>query len=124
MNKSSNDTKIMEAATLVSSMSLAQLQEFQTTLTSEITKRRVENKREALTQIRNIAAANGLKLEDIIKEPVKIQKATRSGTGPAPIKYRHPEDSKLHWTGRGRRPQWVIDWQDSHAGSLDSLLVP
>ncbi|SFR08182.1 H-NS family nucleoid-associated regulatory protein [Poseidonocella sedimentorum] len=30
-----------------------------------------------------------------------------------PPKYRHPEDPTKTWTGRGRKPAWVIDWIDA-----------
>ena len=26
------------------------------------------------------------------------------------IKFRHPENPAIGWTGHGRKPQWVIDW--------------
>ncbi|MBK7416327.1 MAG: H-NS histone family protein [Dechloromonas sp.] len=26
------------------------------------------------------------------------------------VKYRHPEDASLEWTGRGRKPKWVEAW--------------
>jgi DNA-binding protein H-NS len=122
MSKHSSDKKILEGAALIASMSLSQLQEFQTMLSAEITKRQIETKREALTQIRNIAAANGLDLAELLKSTSpKLPKPPRT-SGPVQIQYRHPDDSNLTWTGRGRRPQWVLDWNDTH-GNTDGIKV-
>ena len=38
------------------------------------------------------------------------------------VKYRHPENAGLEWTGRGRKPKWVEAWV-ANGGSLDNLLV-
>ena len=38
------------------------------------------------------------------------------------IKYRHPLDAGLSWTGRGRKPKWVESWL-VEGGNLDALLV-
>lgn len=38
------------------------------------------------------------------------------------VKYRHREDPKLTWGGRGKRPQWVHDWL-AGGGSMDALLI-
>jgi ribosome modulation factor len=37
-------------------------------------------------------------------------------------RYRHPSDTSLTWTGRGRKPAWVQNWLDN-GGSLDDLDV-
>ncbi|MDD9709240.1 H-NS histone family protein [Seohaeicola sp. SP36] len=34
---------------------------------------------------------------------------TKSSRAPAAAKYRHPEDTALTWSGRGRKPQWFVD---------------
>lgn len=39
-----------------------------------------------------------------------------------PVAYRHPNDSRLTWTGRGRMPLWVVEWGQVH-GSLDGIDV-
>ena len=32
----------------------------------------------------------------------------RKARGPVSVKYRHPQDASLTWTGRGRRPRWLV----------------
>ena len=38
----------------------------------------------------------------------------------ATARYRHPDDPNLTWTGRGRKPVWVIEWLDA-GGTLEQL---
>jgi DNA-binding protein H-NS len=34
---------------------------------------------------------------------------TKSSRAPAAAKYRHPENTALTWSGRGRKPQWFVE---------------
>lgn len=45
--------------------------------------------------------------------------ATRSPVAP---KYRHPENPELTWTGRGRKPAWVVTHLDA-GKPIDDLLI-
>jgi hypothetical protein len=38
------------------------------------------------------------------------------------VKYRHPQNPDLVWSGRGRQPKWIEHWL-SEGGSLDALAV-
>ena len=38
-----------------------------------------------------------------------------------PPKYRHPDDPKVTWSGRGRKPQWVKDAEAQ--GALERLAI-
>ena len=46
----------------------------------------------------------------------------RRGRKVAP-KYCHPDQKTLTWTGRGRKPYWVVEWLASSKGSLDQLAI-
>ena len=50
-----------------------------------------------------IAKEMGYSLAELIGVEVK---ATRA---PAVAKYRHPENAALTWSGRGRKPQWLVE---------------
>ena len=63
--------------------------------------RRIADARKALEAK---AAELGVSLSDILgATPAKRAKAAVAA------KYAHPENSALTWSGRGRRPQWIID---------------
>jgi len=37
------------------------------------------------------------------------------------VKFRHPEDAGKVWTGRGRKPGWIVDLEQS--GRIDSARI-
>lgn len=39
------------------------------------------------------------------------------------VKYRHPSNAELCWSGRGRQPAWVANWIND-GGTLDDLAAP
>lgn len=120
MTKFRNEV-LNQAVEVAEKLNLSHLQELQTVISELISKREVESKREAMTQIRNIAAAAGIPLAEILKGAPE-GKIPRKSSGAAPVKYRHPEKPELQWTGRGRHPQWVKEWEQQY-GDVDKLLV-
>lgn len=69
----------------------------QKALKSLETRRKAEAKRAA----ESAAKQYGFSLDDIMSAGVKTSKG-------AP-KYANPDDASQTWTGRGRKPNWVID---------------
>lgn len=114
-----NHEKLKAAIELIKDMELSYLQELQTAIRSEMTRAEAEIKRKALADIRQIAAAAGISLHEIMKAK---EERTAKKTGPVLAKYQHPEQPKLQWSGRGRRPQWVSDWYAEH-GSMDGITL-
>ncbi|MEN7433625.1 H-NS histone family protein [Chromobacterium sp. TRC.1.1.SA] len=83
---------------------------------SEIKHREVEEKFKAKKQIIELARAHGLSVEDVLSGK------TATARKPVEVKYRHPDDSNLSWTGRGRKPAWVQAWIDS-GKTLEALTI-
>jgi DNA-binding protein H-NS len=77
-----------------------------------------ENKKrdDALKAAKQIAQEHGFKLEDLMSNSVKIPKTK------AEPKYQHPENEELTWNGKGRKPNWFIEFIQS-GGSPDSILI-
>lgn len=106
----------MDLATLT----LVQLRELQQEIPQEIKRREAQDKAVILNEVRAFAKARGYAIEDLIgAKEIKVKSAT---TGKVKVKYRHPSDPTLEWTGRGRTPKWVSAWVDGGA-SLNDLLV-
>jgi DNA-binding protein H-NS len=82
--------------------------------------------------MQKLAAEHGMSLNEVIgqeaeKAPPPPRQPKAAAAKPAKkakaasvIKFRHPENSAIGWTGHGRKPQWVIDWL-AQGKALDDL---
>lgn len=104
----------------LSALSLAELRNLQQIIPAEMKRREAQEKIDALNEVRALAKAKGFSLEDLLGKEAKVGKV-RSG-GVVKVKYRHPNDASLEWTGRGRRPKWVETWL-AEGRSIDELAV-
>ncbi len=113
-------------------MSLVELRRLQSKVEAEIRRRSESARRDLLKKMQKMAAEEGLSLNDLLdkapteKNSTRKQRATRKTvakkTGGLPAKYRHPENAAIGWSGRGRKPQWVLDWV-AQGKSLNDLAV-
>lgn len=117
----------------LSELSLGELQKLQTRIEKEIVGRNKKQRGQALDEIKSIAAKYGLKLEDVIArpatqsatpaKPAKTAKPVKPVKKAAAIRFRHPDNHALTWAGgRGRRPQWIKDWEAA-GRSLDEARI-
>ena len=102
-------------------LSVAELRELQATIPAEIRKREAQEKKSVLNEVRELAKSRGYALEDLVGANAAGGENTVSKRTVAP-KYRHPQDPALTWTGRGRKPVWLV--QLLEAGStLDQVAI-
>ena len=102
----------------LSSLTVTELRDLQQQIPAELKRREVQEKANILNEVRAFAKARGFALEELVGKEVKI----KAPTGKVKVKYRHPENASLEWTGRGRQPKWVAEWQ-AKGGSMESLTV-
>lgn len=100
--------------------SLDELHALQKKISAEIDSRQSAEKAKAQQEILALAGKYGLAVKFAGESAPKAAKAGKRGTV-AP-KYRHPQDSNLTWTGRGRSPVWVTEWKAKH-GSLSGITI-
>lgn len=105
----------------LSTLSVSQLRELQQQIPAELKRREAQEKVNILNEVRAFAKARGYAIEDLLGKEAKVKAATGTGNK-VKVKYRHPENAELEWTGRGRKPKWVEAWL-ANGGSLDNLLV-
>lgn len=103
----------------LSTLSVAQLRDLQQQIPAEIKRREAQEKINILNEVRAFAKARGYAIEDLLGKEVKV-KATAGNK--VKVKYRHPQNPELEWTGRGRKPKWVEAWLAS-GSTLENLLV-
>lgn len=103
----------------LSTLTLQQLRQLQNDLATEIKIREQSKINEARQKILELAQQAGVSLQDLLGTPaVRSSKPSK----PVAVKYRHPNNPALQWTGRGRAPSWVKEWEAEHH-SLTGLLV-
>ncbi len=85
-------------------LSLAELKSLQKGVTKAITEFSDRRKMEAMTVLEAHAKEFGFSLAELagMKKP-------RKSSGRPEVKYRHPENSEITWSGRGRQPGWFKD---------------
>jgi DNA-binding protein H-NS len=103
----------------LSTLSVSQLRELQLQIPGELKRREAQEKDAVLNEVRAFAKARGYAIEDLLIKEAKVK--VPSGNK-VKVKYRHPENTELEWTGRGRKPKWVEAWV-VNGGNIDNLLV-
>ncbi len=117
----------------LSSLSVAELRRLQTKVETEIRRRSDTAKKDLLKRMQKLAAEHGMSLNEVIgqegeKAPAAapaakkaaVAKPAKKAKPASVIKFRHPENPAIGWTGHGRKPQWVIDWL-AQGKELDEL---
>lgn len=56
------------------------------------------------------------------KEVIAVLKKRKGVKVPGTVKFRHPSNPRMTWTGMGKRPDWINAWEDQH-GNLDAVRV-
>ncbi|WP_223426893.1 H-NS histone family protein [Tateyamaria pelophila] len=97
-------------------MDLKELKKLQKDAAKAIENFEDRKRQEALAAAREAVGEFGFKLEELVTGSGKKPK-----TKSVP-KYAHPENSAKTWTGKGRRPAWVVAHVDG-GGSLEDLAI-
>ncbi len=115
----------------LSAYTLPQLKQFHSRIEKEIAKRRTATGTSLLKRLTKMAREHGLSFEEIMADPASpaARQAAKTFKAPStpvkktvPVKYRHPSNRDLCWTGRGRKPHWVSAWQ-ANGGSMNALAI-
>lgn len=105
----------------LTTMSASELKKLETRIAREISRRNDATKRSLLKEIKKLAEAKGVSLDEIMQEAGAILPGRKRGPGKRkgaagakpggklPPKYRNPANPEQGWSGHGRRPQWVLD---------------
>lgn len=89
-------------------LSIEEMQVLAQDIEQEIVARREQDRERVLSQMRDLAGSIGMSLEDLLKQERGRDRARVPGV--VAVRYRHPENATLTWAGRGKRPQWIVEW--------------
>jgi len=87
----------------LSKLSIEELEALARDIETEITTRREAERERVLQQMRELAASIGTTPEELFRRAGKLTEKVVA------VKYRNPDDPSQTWSGRGKRPQWVVD---------------
>lgn len=93
----------MARPTKIENMSYKELLDLQKRVKAAISQRRETEQAQARRKILELARQSGLDVSELVgaKAPRKTKKAA--------VKYRNPADPSQTWTGRGRKPKWLVE---------------
>jgi DNA-binding protein H-NS len=97
----------------------SELQQLKKDIDKELTQRRKQEAKQAQQELKEVAEKYGFSLSELV--PSSAAKGTRS-TSTGTIRFRHPQDPSKTWSGRGRKPVWVKEWEAA-GRSLDEARV-
>jgi DNA-binding protein H-NS len=105
----------------LSNYNLGELKGLQFDVEKEIKNRQQDEVKKAREQILAIAQDVGLPVEELLSaKSTKSTKSRKSGQSNSAAQFRNPQDEGQTWTGRGRKPKWVLDAL-SNGKSMDDL---
>ncbi len=84
---------------------------------AEMKRRQADKKTDTMSKIQALAKDAGLSV-NFGKDAAVPKKKTAK----VKAKYRHPEDSKMTWSGRGRKPNWLQQLIEQ-GNSIDDYLI-
>lgn len=90
----------------VEKMTYRELLDLQDEITNAIAKRRDDERSEMKKKIEELVTGAGFAVDEIIG---KGRKAGGRRAPAAGVKYRNPKDASQTWTGRGRKPNWLVE---------------
>ncbi|KPC50530.1 H-NS histone family protein [Amantichitinum ursilacus] len=105
-----------------SGYTLPQLFQLQKDVEAQINHRKVSERTDTLAQLRELAQARGFNLDELVGATGGKVKAVKADKKPSEPKYRNPADHSATWSGRGRKPQWILD-AVAKGGKLEDFLI-
>lgn len=87
----------------LNALSLAELKQLEKNVAKAITSFEDRRKAEARAKVEELARELGFSFDELAEAA-----PTRKRAASAP-KYRHPKNAEITWSGRGRKPAWIVD---------------
>ena len=117
----------------ISKLTIPELERLEKLCRGRIETKRKAAKKKLVKKLRDLVRREGYDINDILDEGGRMAKVGKTSvkTSRAPArkttrkikpKYRNPKDASQTWTGRGRKPVWVVDALAS-GKTLDKLLI-
>lgn len=96
-----------------------ELQWLKKDIDKELTSRRKVDAKKAQKELKSVAERYGFTLNELVSG--QTAKPTRAK---GEVRFRHPEDAGKVWSGRGRKPVWVKEWEASGRSLEETRVEP
>lgn len=113
--------KESRSMTDLENMSAIELKELARRATELAESKKDQERRDLRAELVERIRAVGYAVDDIFPGSGSV-KPPAASKSKAPAKYRHPENPTLTWSGRGRKPRWLVDAEAS-GQTADEFLI-
>ena len=101
-------------------MSFAELAELRDRVDAAMVAAKAAERDALRAQMAAMAAQAGMSLSDVVGATRASRKANN---GKSTVKYRNPENSSETWTGRGRKPNWLVAALKKKGQKLENFAI-
>ena len=101
----------------IENLSLPELKSLQNDVAIAIADFEKRKRAEALAEVKAVAQAKGFSLDELLGTA-----STKSKRGPVPANYADPANPDNTWSGRGRKPKWLVAQLDQGKSVEDFAL--
>lgn len=95
------------ATSKIDKLSYAELVELKSRIEDMIDERKADEKAKVRAKVAQLVAEAGFDLDEVVAMRRTTGQAKKKVAKVAP-KYRNPNDASETWTGRGRKPNWLV----------------
>lgn len=110
--------QISELENALDQMSYAELKAIAPMVAMKIAEREKAERETVKAELAELAKSKGFEMSDLFGNASKTTKERKS----VPPKYRNPADATQTWTGRGRKPKWVVE-ELATGSNLEDFLI-
>ena len=104
-------------------LSLEELVTLNNDVEKQISKMQRANKNDVLKQMNEMAKNAGFdSAADLVANTTSRKPRADKGVK-LPPKYQNPDDESKTWSGKGRAPQWILDYERKRGKKRDDLLI-
>ena len=100
-------------------MSYAELAELRDRVDAAMIAAQAAERQALRAEMEALAAKSGLTIAEILSSG---KSGSRKGSKVA-VKYRNPKDASQTWTGRGRKPTWLVEALKKNGQKIESFAV-
>lgn len=100
-------------------MSAKELSELHAAITAAIAEKKISEKAELKAKLTSLANDSGFNLEELLG----LRKGKNGLKAANVAKYRNPDAPEQTWTGRSRKPNWLVDELRKRGVTMDEFAI-